>query len=88
MFCTKLEKPAREFWSELKTTVYDIKNIPKKYFDESARLLPGKNYIGFSLTQGNVYRKKEWPLDKVIKLSEKLVKNNKILRKIIYNLLL
>ena len=78
MFCTRLEKPAREFWSELKTTVYDIKNIPKKYFDESARLLPGKNYIGFSLTQGNVYREKEWPLEKVIKLSEELVKNNKI----------
>ena len=57
---------------------YDIKNIPKKYFDESARLLPDKNYIGFSLTQGNIYRKKEWPLNKVIKLSEELVRNNKI----------
>ena len=43
-----------------------------------SRLLPDKNYIGFSITQGNVYRKKEWPLNKVIKLSEELVKNNKI----------
>ena len=68
----------KEFWSDLKTIDYDIKNIPKKYFDESERLLPDKNYIGFSLTQGNVYRKKEWPLNKVIKLSEELVKNNKI----------
>ena len=41
-------------------------------------MLPDKNYIGFSLTQGNVYRKKEWPLNKVIKLSEEFVKNNKI----------
>ena len=78
IFCSGLERPAEKFWSDLKTIDYDIKNIPKKYFDESARLLPDKNYIGFSLTQGNVYRKKEWPLNKVIKLSEELVKNNKI----------
>jgi ADP-heptose:LPS heptosyltransferase len=78
IFCSGLELPAEKFWSDLKTIDYDIKNIPKKYFDESTRLLPDKNYIGFSLTQGNVYRKKEWPLNKVIKLSEALVKNNKI----------
>ena len=78
MFCFRLERPAGEFWSDLKTIDYDIKKIPKKYFDESRRLLPDKNYIGFSLTQGNVYRKKEWPLNKVIKLSKELVKNNKI----------
>ena len=78
IFCSGLEQPAKEFYSNLKKIDYDIKKISKRYFDESARLLPGKNYIGFSLTQGNVYRKKEWPLDKIIKLSEELVKNNKI----------
>ena len=78
IFCFKLKRSAKEFYSDLKKIDYDIKSIPKKYFDESERLLPQKNYIGFSLTQGNVYRKKEWPLDKVIKLSEELVKNNKI----------
>tara|TARA_B100000686_G_scaffold338004_1_gene409917 strand:- start:379 stop:1326 length:948 start_codon:yes stop_codon:yes gene_type:complete len=78
IFCSGLERPAQEFWSDLKKIDYDIKKIPKKYFDESARLLPNKNYVGISLTQGNVYRKKEWPLDKIIKLSEKLVENNKI----------
>ena len=78
MFCNGLEYPPEQFLHNLKKTEYDIKNISKKYFDESARLLPDKNYIGFSLTQGNVYRKKEWPLNKVIKLSEELVKNNKI----------
>ena len=57
---------------------YDIENIPKKYHDESKRLLPNKNYVGFSLTQGNLYRKKEWPLDKIIKLSVELVKRNKV----------
>ena len=78
IFCSGLGQPAKEFWSGLKKTDYDIKKISRKYFDESVRLLPGKNYIGFSLTQGNVYRKKEWTLNKVIKVSEELVKNNKI----------
>ena len=77
MFCSGLEQSADEFWSNLKTIDYNIRNIPKKYFEESEKLLPGKNYIGFSITQGNVYRKKEWPLNKVIKLSEELVRNNK-----------
>ena len=78
IFCSRLEKPAKKFCSDLKTANYDIKNIPKKYFDEASKLLPNKDYIGFSLTQGNVYRKKEWALNKVIKLSNELVKNNRI----------
>ena len=57
---------------------FDIEKIDKKFVNESKRLLPDKNYVGLSITQGNVYRKKEWPLNKVIKLSEELVKNNKI----------
>ena len=77
-FCSGLGSSVEKFLSDLKTVEYNIKNIPKKYFEESARLLPDKNYIGFSLTQGNVYRKKEWPLNKVIKLSEELIKNKKI----------
>ena len=76
-FCNNLDCSAEKFSMELKTTKYDIKNIPKKYFDEASRLLPDKNYIGFSLTQGNVYRKKEWPLYKILKLSDEMVKNNK-----------
>ena len=76
-FCKNLEHPVEKFNLELKTTKYDIKNIPKKYFDEASRLLPDKNYIGFSLTQGNVYRKKEWDLSKILKLSEEMVKSNK-----------
>ena len=78
IFCSKLEKSPKKFSSDLKMVKYDIKNIPKKYFDEAARLLPNKDYIGFSLTQGNLYRKKEWSLDKVIKLSYELLKNKKI----------
>ena len=37
---------------------FDINKIDKKFFNESERLLPKNNYVGFSITQGNVYRKK------------------------------
>tara|TARA_Y100001970_G_scaffold292478_1_gene433922 strand:+ start:112 stop:1101 length:990 start_codon:yes stop_codon:yes gene_type:complete len=57
---------------------FDINNIDKKFFDESKRLLPKNNYVGFSITQGNVYRKKQWPIDKVINISNEIVKKNKI----------
>ena len=57
---------------------YDVNDIDKKFYIESEKLLPKKNYIGFSITQGNVYRKKEFPLDKIIKISKEFVKNNKI----------
>ena len=58
LFCSNLEEEPEKFWSNLKTMDYNIDNISKKYFDESERLLPNNNYIGFSITQGNVYRKK------------------------------
>ena len=77
-FCSGLKISGKKFRSDLKPIDYDLNYIPKKYFDESIKLLPDKNYIGFSLTQGNEYRKKEWPLNKVIKLSEEFVKRNKI----------
>jgi len=57
---------------------YNINKIHKKFHSESERLLPNKNYVGLSITQGNVYRKKEWPLDNIIKISNKLSENGKI----------
>ena len=57
---------------------YDINKIHKKFHLESEKLLPNKNYVGFSITQGNVYRKKEWPLDNVIEISSKLLEKGKI----------
>jgi len=57
---------------------YNINNIEKKFFSESARLLPKNNYVGLSITQGNVYRKKEWPLENIVKLCGKLKQYNKI----------
>ena len=57
---------------------YDINKIEKKFHLEAEKLLPKNNYIGLSITQGNVYRKKEWPLNNIIKLAEKLLEINKI----------
>jgi len=57
---------------------YNLNKIHKKLHLESEKLLPKKNYVGLSITQGNIYRKKEWPLENVIKISNKLLENNKI----------
>jgi len=56
---------------------YDINKIDKKFHLESKKLLPENHYVGLSITQGNVYRKKEWPLENIVKLSSKLISNNK-----------
>ena len=37
-----------------------------------------KNYVGLSITQGNIYRKKEWPINHIIDLCNKLKSNNKV----------
>jgi ADP-heptose:LPS heptosyltransferase len=65
-FNTKIEK--KEF---------DIKDLNPKLIEEAKRLLPEKNYVGLSLTQGNQYRKKSWQIDNFIKLSKELIKRKK-----------
>jgi len=57
---------------------YNLDQINVKYVEEAKRLLPKNNYIGFSITQGNVYRKKEWPINKIIDLCKKFKEKNKI----------
>ena len=56
---------------------YDLSLIDKIYFDEAKKLLPDNNYIGFSITQGNIYRKKSWSLDKFINIAKKISQKNK-----------
>ena len=63
--------------TNLQLNEYNINKIDKKFFIESEKLLPKNNYVGFSITQGNIYRKKEWPLSNIVKLCNKLVQNNK-----------
>ena len=45
---------------------------------EAKKLLPKTNYIGFSITQGNEYRKKSWSIYKFISLANKVLIKNKI----------
>ena len=52
--------------------------MPDKYKLEAKKLLPDKNYIGFSITQGNIYRKKSWSIENFISLANRLVEKNKI----------
>ena len=59
-------------------STYSLESLPHKFKEEAKRLLPLKNYIGFSITQGNIYRKKSWPLKNFIELAKKLLNNNKI----------
>ena len=56
---------------------YNINNIKDKFTIESEKLLPKNNYVGLSIAQGNVYRKKEWPLNNIVSLCDKLKQNNK-----------
>tara|TARA_B100001029_G_scaffold154444_1_gene138673 strand:- start:176 stop:1150 length:975 start_codon:yes stop_codon:yes gene_type:complete len=64
--------------TNIKTVNYSLENLDKNYIDEAKKLLPNNNYIGFSITQGNLYRKKSWPLEKFIELAKKIEKMNKI----------
>ncbi len=57
---------------------YNILTINEDYFIEAKKILPNGNYIGFSLTQGNVYRKKQWPINKFINVAKKIVEMNKV----------
>ena len=66
------------FKKECKVIDFDLDIIDKKFFSESEKLLPNNNYVGFSITQGNVYRKKEWPLEKIVEICNEIIKENKV----------
>ena len=57
---------------------YDVELIKQDLLAEARRILPNNSYIGFSITQGNEYRKKKWGLEKFIKLANKLKDRNKV----------
>ena len=63
---------------KIKIIDFDYKKLPKNLLNEAKRLLPKSNYIGFSLTQGNKYRKKSWSIYKFISLANKALLKNKI----------
>ena len=55
---------------------FNPKSLGEKYKTEAKRLLPDKNYIGFSLTQGNVYREKSWSINNFMNLAIKIDEKN------------
>jgi len=62
---------------KIKFLNYNINKLPKNLLHEAKKLLPKSNYIGFSITQGNEYRKKSWSIYKFISLANKVLIKNK-----------
>ncbi len=63
---------------KIKFIDFDCNKLPKNLTKEAKRLLPKTNYVGFSITQGNKYRKKSWSIYKFISLANKVLIKNKI----------
>tara|TARA_A100001011_G_scaffold382850_1_gene453298 strand:- start:197 stop:1150 length:954 start_codon:yes stop_codon:yes gene_type:complete len=63
---------------KIKPIYFNYNKLPKILLSEAKRLLPKTNYIGFSITQGNEYRKKSWSIYKFISLANKSLIKNKI----------
>jgi ADP-heptose:LPS heptosyltransferase len=57
----------------IKSINFDINKLPKNLINEAKKLLPKSGYIGFSITQGNTYRKKSWSIYKFISLANKVL---------------
>ena len=64
--------------SKIKKIEYDLDLINEKFTKEAKRLLPNRSYVGFSITQGNEYRKKGWPIENFIELARKIKLKNKV----------
>ena len=63
---------------KIKLINFNCNKLPKNLINEAKKLLPKSNYIGFSITQGNKYRKKSWSIYKFISLANKSLIKNKI----------
>ncbi len=86
-FCTKdydynskdhLENLSNFLKTNIKIVNFNPNNLDEKFNLEAKRLLPDKNYVGFSVTQGNIYREKSWDLNNFITLGSKIEEKNKI----------
>ena len=63
---------------KIKSIHFDHNKLPKILINTAKKLLSKSNYIGFSITQGNEYRKKSWSIYKFISLANKSLIKNKI----------
>ena len=77
IFNTILNAINEIFKKNYKMEEFNINKIDKEFFVESEKLLPKKNYVGLSITQGNIYRKKQWPLNNIVDFCSKLRTSNK-----------
>ena len=66
------------FEEDVEELEFKVKKLPREILTEAKRLLPNSNYVGFSITQGNEYRKKSWSIFKFTALANKILKKNKI----------
>ncbi len=57
---------------------FKVNKLPKDILSEAKKLLPNSNYVGFSITQGNEYRKKSWSIYKFTALANKIISKNKV----------
>ena len=56
---------------------FKVNKLPKEIINEAKKLLPNSNYVGFSITQGNLYRKKSWSIYKFTSLANKILSKKK-----------
>ena len=63
---------------KIKPINFNCNKLSKSLQVEAKKLLPKSNYIGFSVTQGNEYRKKSWSIYKFISLANKSIIKKKI----------
>ncbi len=56
---------------------FKVSKLSKEILKEAKRLLPNSNYVGFSVTQGNEYRKKSWSIFKFTALANKILSKKK-----------
>jgi len=63
---------------KIKKINFNFNKLPKNLLLEAKKLLPKSNYVGFSVTQGNQYRKKSWSIYKFISLANKCLLKKKI----------
>ena len=73
-----LENLCNFLGEKIKLINFNCNNLPKSLLNEAKKLLPKSNYVGFSITQGNEYRKKSWSIYKFISLANKILIKNKI----------
>ena len=72
-----LENLSLFFGEDVVEVDFKVNKLPKNILAEAKKLLPNSNYVGFSITQGNEYRKKSWSIYKFTSLANKIISKNK-----------